>query len=86
MFIEVKGRIEGADTFLVTTSELSFGQTQGVNHILALVQVSTNGPEHDEVRYVSDPFANLQISIGDASRNLYWEHYWNLGEDPRQAK
>lgn len=86
MFIEVKGRIEGADTFLVTTSELSFGQTQGANHILALVRVSTNGPEHDEVRYVSDPFANLQISIGDASRNLYWDHYWKLGEDPRQVK
>lgn len=86
MFIEVKGRIEDADTFLVTTSELSFGQTQGSNHILALVRVSSQGPKFDEVRYVSDPFANLQVSIGDASRNLYWDHYWNLGQDPREMK
>jgi SNF2 family DNA or RNA helicase len=84
IFIEVKGRIEGSDTFLVTTSELSFGQTQGVNHILALVRVSSKSAEYDEVRYVSDPFANLQVSMGDASRNLYWDHYWNLGEDPRK--
>lgn len=86
IFIEVKGRIEGADTFLVTTSELSFGQTQGANHTLALVRVSGQGPQFDEVRYVSDPFANLQVSIGDASRNLYWDHYWKLGQDPREAK
>jgi SNF2 family DNA or RNA helicase len=83
IFIEVKGRIEGADTFLVTTSEVQFGQNEGIKHLLAMVKVSPNGPEFDEVRYVSSPFDNLQVSIEEASKNLYWQKYWDRGYDPR---
>ncbi len=42
-YIEVKGRIEGSDTFTITTNEITFAQTQGDRHRLALVEVSTSG-------------------------------------------
>ena len=83
LFIEVKGRVDGADTFLVTTSEVQFGQNEGINHLLALVKVSGAGPEYDEVRYVPSPFASLQVSIEEASKNLYWRTYWERGYDPK---
>jgi len=82
IFIEVKGRIEGSDTFLATASELSFGQTQGANHLLALVMVSSKGADFDEFRYVSDAFANLTVDARIASVNLDWKQFWRVGFEP----
>src|SRR5699024_8817458 len=53
-YIEVKGRIEGSDTFTITTNEITFAQTQGERHRLALVEVSTKGAVQDQLRYVRD--------------------------------
>ena len=82
-YIEVKGRIEGADTFAITTNEVTFAQTQGERHRLALVQVSPDGPEHDELRYVTDAFAHLEPSTTTRSCNEEWRDYWNKGGPPR---
>jgi len=82
-YIEVKGRIEGADTFAITTNEITFAQTQGERHRLALVQVSPDGPEHDELRYVTDAFAHLEPSTTTRSYNEEWSDYWNRGGPPR---
>lgn len=81
-YIEVKGRIEGSDTFLVTTSEISFGKTQGLNHRLALVKVSKAGAYEDELRYITDPFADLHDDSKVASVNLKWDDYWKIGTNP----
>lgn len=82
-YIEVKGRIEGSDTFTITTNEITFAQTQGDRHRLALVEVSTSGPERDQLRYVSDAFAHLEPSATTRSYNEVWRDYWERGGQPR---
>jgi SNF2 family DNA or RNA helicase len=83
IYIEVKGRIQGADTFTITSSEVSFAQTQGVAHRLALVSVSPSGPALDEARYVSNAFENIQLSQSTASINERWSDYWTKGQVPQ---
>ena len=82
-YIEVKGRIEDSDTFTITTNEITFAQTQGDRHRLALVEVSTSGPEQDQLRYVSDAFAHLEPSATTRSYNEVWRDYWERGGPPR---
>jgi superfamily II DNA or RNA helicase len=83
-YIEVKGRIEGSDTFLVTTSEISFGKTQGANHRLAIVKVSKEDASKDELRYITDAFADLHDDAKIASVNLKWDDFWNIGSNPKE--
>lgn len=82
-FIEVKGRIEGAESFTVTRNEVKFAQTQGDHHLLALVEVSTAGAEFDAVRYVASAFAHLSPSATTRSYNEVWSDYWSRGRSPR---
>ena len=82
-YIEVKGRIEGSDTFTITTNEITFAQTQEDRHRLALVEVSTSGPERDQLRYVSDAFTHLEPSTTTRSYNEVWRDYWERGGPPR---
>ncbi|MBM7500906.1 superfamily II DNA/RNA helicase [Brachybacterium muris] len=82
-YIEAKGRIEGSDTFTITTNEITFAQTQGDRHRLALVEVSTSGLEQDQLRYVSDAFAHLEPSATTRSYNEVWRDYWERGGPPR---
>ncbi|WCC80378.1 helicase-related protein [Cutibacterium equinum] len=82
-YIEVKGRIEGSDTFTITTNEITFAQTQGDRHRLALVEVSADGPQRDELRYVSDAFTHLEPSATTRSYNEVWGDYWERGDPPR---
>ena len=44
LFIEVKGRIAGADTFIVTRSEIGVGRNKPGEHILALAEVPDTAP------------------------------------------
>lgn len=83
IYIEVKGRIEGSDSFNVTASELSFGQTQGTNHLLAIVKVSPESQDKDELRYITDPFADIHVDTKIAAMQLKWADYWALGIDPK---
>lgn len=82
-YIEVKGRIEGSDTFTITTNEITFAQTQGERHRLALVEVSTRGAAHDQFRYVANAFTHLEPSATTRSYNEVWRDYWERGGPPR---
>ena len=82
-YIEVKGRIEGSDTFTITTNEVTFAQTQGNRHRLALVSVSTTGATHDQLRYVTGAFDHMEPSDTTRSLNEDWRDYWGRGTEPR---
>lgn len=81
-FIEVKGRIEGADTFTITAMEVNTAITQKSLHRLALVKVSPLGSDHDEVRYVDHAFDHIQLSATTRSMNEKWSDYWSRGVAP----
>ncbi|CEA09670.1 RNA polymerase-associated protein RapA [Arthrobacter saudimassiliensis] len=82
-YIEVKGRIDGSDTFTITTNEVTFAQTQEDRHRLALVSVSTEGSEHDQLKYVLDAFGHMEPSATTRSYNEDWHDYWHRGGAPR---
>jgi ATP-dependent DNA helicase recQ len=82
MYIEVKGRIEGASTFTVTANEVAFARTQQERHVLALVSVSQRGPAHDQLRYVYDAFAHIDPAVTTLSYNERWNKYWQRGTQP----
>ena len=82
-YIEVKGRIAGSDTFTITANEVTFAQTQGDRHRLALVRVDQEGPAGDELRYVLDAFGHLEPSGTTRSYNEVWREYWNRGGPPQ---
>ncbi len=83
LFIEVKGRVTGADRFTVTKRELSYGLNNADRHILALVRV--NEDDTTTVRYLYDPFTDREHepSAAEYDRRLSWDAYWNLADPPR---
>lgn len=83
VFIEVKGRVAGADDFFVTYNEVLFGKNAGDNHRLALVSVSPDGPDHDELRYLTDPFRSTDLG-GFTATGIRgdWNAMWNQGGPP----
>ncbi len=83
IFIEVKGRVLGAEDFHVTRQEVLSGKNSGPNFRLALVSVHPDGPEHDDVRYITDPFKDADF--GDfAATDLVgdWNKEWSRGGAP----
>lgn len=82
-FIEVKGRIDGAENFIITESEFFLGHTQGNSFILALVRVAPGEDStKDQVRYIVDPF-NGQLPIWGAEAHvLSMKKFWEMGFDP----
>ncbi|NLS10717.1 DUF3883 domain-containing protein [Nesterenkonia sp. MY13] len=82
-YIEVKGRIQGSDTFTITANEVTFAQTQGERHRLALVEVSADGPQHDRLRYVLDAFNHFEPAATTRSINEEWQDYWTKGGPPQ---
>jgi len=81
-FIEAKGRIKGAPSFCITANEIAYAQTQGDRHRLALVGVSPDGPEKDELLYLVNAFATFQTNPEVRSYNLDWRPYWSNGGPP----
>ena len=83
LFIEVKGRVAGADRFTVTNRELNYGLNNGDRHILALVRVDDD--DATTVRYLYNPFTGREHepSAAEYDRRLSWDAYWNLAEPPR---
>ncbi|MFI6405251.1 helicase-related protein [Streptomyces sp. NPDC050548] len=82
--IEVKGRREGAEHFYVSRNEVLVAKNRGEQHRLALVSVSTHGPDHDEIRYLTDAFADTDF--GDLKTEgllLSWQDAWNKGGTPQ---
>ncbi|MFD7290939.1 helicase-related protein [Streptomyces sp. NPDC059863] len=82
--IEVKGRREGAEHFYVSRNEVLVAKNRGAQHRLALVSVSPRGAEHDEIRYLTDAFADTDF--GDLQTEgvlLSWQDAWNKGGTPQ---
>jgi SNF2 family DNA or RNA helicase len=81
--IEVKARIEGAEDFFVTHNEVVTGKNAVPDYRLALVIVSKAGPEHDQVRYIADPFAGVGFGDLDATGiRVGWAKTWTAGTVP----
>lgn len=81
--VEVKARIKGADDFFVTHNEVMTGKNAAPRYRLALVSVDPRGAEHDEVRYLSDPFANTTLGSFDATGiRGDWAKEWAKGKAP----
>lgn len=59
--IEVKARKAGAEDFFVTHNEVMTGKNAAPHYRLALVSVDPRGPEHDQVRYIADPFRTTDL-------------------------
>jgi molybdopterin synthase catalytic subunit len=85
-FIEVKGRIDGAEDFIITETEFSHGHTQGESFILALVKVAPGDDStQDQIRYIIDPFKG-QLPIWGAKAHVFsMKKFWEMGFDPLKA-
>jgi superfamily II DNA or RNA helicase len=81
LFLEVKGRRRGAETFTVTRSEVGVGRNMPTQHILVLAEVSAVG--FPDVRYVRGAFQGIDdLPFDAASVNLPWRPYFDRGEVP----
>ena len=83
VFLEVKGRIAGAEDFVVTRNEVLYGKNAD-RYRLALVRVSPEGPNRDEVRYLIDPFKGFDFGdfAADGVRGD-WTAMWVRGGPPQ---
>ena len=59
-FIEVKGRVTGADTITVTKNEILYSLNKPEDFILAIVEFI--GEDNHQVHYVRRPFHNKGIT------------------------
>ena len=69
-FIEVKGRIEGADTITVSRSQIIHSQNSPDRFILAVVQVPEDRSAQPTVHYVRRPFEGVDVSYRRYSINF----------------
>ena len=82
-FIEVKGRIAGAEeTFTVTRHEVALAKSQKERHRLSLVIVSPEGAEHDQLRYIDNAFTGIIPAESTTSYNEKFKDYWDRGRSP----
>ena len=80
-FIEVKGRVEGAETVTVTKSEIGVGRNKPGQFILALVEVPTDG--QPLVRYLRQPFdGSGDLPFGAISVTFDWKQLTKRFEVP----
>ena len=80
-FIEVKGRVEGAETVTVTKSEIGVGRNKPDEFILALVEVSADG--EPLVRYLRQPFdGSGDLPFGTISVTFDWKKLADRSEVP----
>jgi hypothetical protein len=83
LFIEVKGRIEGAEDVTVTRNEVLHIKNAGDRGVLALVRVSQQDEEHDEVRYQYRPFDATDVSDLSVTKVvLDWGQRWAAASEP----
>lgn len=81
--IEVKARIEGATDFFVTHNEVMVGKNAAPRYRLALVRVDPRGAQHDEVRYLDNPFATTDLGDFNATGiRGDWSKQWAKGKAP----
>ena len=81
--IEVKARIAGAEDFFITHNEVLTALNSAPRYRLALVRVDPRGPEHDEVRYLENPFGRFDAGDFDATGHRgKWDTTWARGGEP----
>ena len=80
-FLEVKGRIVGAETVTVTANEIRTALNKPEDFILALVSVPAEGQGPPDVRYVRRPFGR-EPGFAEASVNFKWAELWRKGVPP----
>lgn len=82
--IEVKGRIVGAETFMVSSSEVLLGKNAGRDHRLVLVEVDHDAPAGSEpLRYIADAFAHTSVDAYETlSVQFQWPRMWGRGSAP----
>ncbi|MBW9205356.1 DUF3883 domain-containing protein [Mumia sp. zg.B17] len=81
--IEVKARIAGADDFFVTHNEVVTGKNAAPRYRLAMVRVDPRGAAYDEVRYLDDPFAGVDLGGFEATGHRgSWDRMWAKGREP----
>lgn len=81
--IEVKARVLGAKDFFITNNEIVTGKNTAPRYRLALVSVDPRGPGHDQVRYLDDPFTDVEFGGFDAMGvRADWAKNWRKGEEP----
>ncbi len=81
--IEVKARIEGAKDFFITHNEVMTGKNAAPRYRLALVRVDPRGPQHDQVRYLDDPFVTTDLGDFEATGiRGDWNKMWAKGSEP----
>lgn len=82
-FVEVKGRIAGGETFMVTRNEILHALNVPEAWVLALVEVSPEGPAHDRIRHLRRPFGDtVHLPFSTTATMLSWPDYWQRGTDP----
>jgi hypothetical protein len=79
-FIEVKGRVEGADHITVTKNEILYSLNQPEKFILAMVEFGENAQER--VRYLRKPF-HREPDFGVTSVNYSFAELLGRSEDPK---
>jgi hypothetical protein len=81
LFIEVKGRVAGADEFTITKSEILTSLNKPNHFILALVEVRDDSST--DVRYVRKPFTGSEEMYFDmTSANYKWAQLFGRGTTP----
>lgn len=78
-FIEVKGRIEGADTITISKNEILAGLNKPDDYILAVVEVQMEDQKviATQVHYIHKPFQR-EPDFGAVSVNYKWEELLRL--------
>jgi hypothetical protein len=81
--IQTKCRILGGDEVHVSHNQVLAGMNAAPGYRLALVNVHPDGPHLDEVRYLDQPFATLDLGdVNIAAVRLDWSKVWPKGKPP----
>lgn len=84
LFLEVKGRVTGAETVTITRNEI-LTSLNSDRWILALVEVAAAGNQSsDQVRYLHHPFRGQLDDLGfkETSRTFPWRQLWDAAREP----
>ncbi len=85
IFIEVKGRIQGAETVTVTRSEIGVGRNKPDDFILALVEVPGENGGDPVVRYLRRPFEGMgEPHFASVAETFNWKKLIERAEAPRE--
>ena len=82
--IEVKGRVAGADDFIITRNEVLTAKNLRDDYRLALVSISSEAAGGDQLRYLIRPFDSTNTDDFRVTRfTLNWKPTWAQGGTPR---